>query len=687
MAHPGAELGMLTSAMDKVEVLECTLRDGSYSIDYQFTAEDTKLITAALADAGFRYIEIGHGIGLNASNCGKGEAAATDWEYIEAGAEAKGNSLIGMFFIPGIGRREDLIKAKKTGLDFVRIGTDIIQSEEAESYIKLAKDLGFFVSSNLMKTYVVEANEFLERALSVLEYGADIAVVVDSAGGMLPEDVRRYVSSLRKVTDKHIGFHGHNNLQLAIANTLVAIESGADFVDSTMQGMGRSAGNAQTEILVTILEEKGYHTGINEYKAMDVGDKLIVPLMRRKHGVDHIGVTSGLAKFHSGFMSIMERVAEEYAVDIRDLIIEVSKIEKVNVTEALAEEVAQRIKATKRDNISYNYMWNLNIGDIGDYGGSVENQALQIAREVKSLSRKTGKTSLFAFSFLRDRKEQAVTFPYIRQNDKIVAAFAEIVEAKQGLEIMDCVLSYVDFLAINASDIYRFDASQIDAIQKKKGVLFFDEFSAKLDSVFQLLVESVTDFQYIILWGANRLSEILCRRLTRLPVEVHVLGSTEVDKHLENALLDKHKIHVICKNMRLEATEISDIVFLPRDEVIFTSPTFMTTSFVSQLLDKQIQVLRLDIRAGLSGQLVTAMESWELSSSIRGSVEYEERQIIAGGVVGKRGDYVVDRIEGSTRFIGFADGEGGILPENLLTEEDKAAKLNFRRKIRVDQSE
>lgn len=672
--------------MSTVEILECTLRDGSYAIDYQFTVEDTKIITAALADAGFKYIEIGHGIGLNASNCGKGQAAATDWEYIQAGAEAKENSLIGMFFIPGIGKREDLIKAKKMGLDFVRIGTNITESEEAESYIKLAKDLGFFVYSNLMKTYVVEVDEFLERAMTVFEYGADITVVVDSAGCLLPEDIRRYVSSLRKITDKHIAFHGHNNLQLAIANTLAAIEAGADFVDSTMQGMGRDAGNAQTEVLLTILEKKGYNTGINRYKAMDIGEKLILPLMRREQGVGSIGVTSGLAQFHSSFLGIMEKVALKYQIDIRDIIIEVSKIEKVHVTESLAEDVAERIKSTKKEHISYNYIWDLDIGDKGSHSENLENQACQIAKEIKSISHKTGKKSVFALSFLRDRKEQAVGFPYIRQNDKMVAAFIEILEAKQGLKIMEVVLPYVDFLAINSSDIGCFDTEQLKAIEKEKDVLFFDEFSAKLDSVFQLLVESLTYYQHIVLWGRNRFSEILHKRMIELPVEIHILKYAKIDKQSINMLLERHKIHVICKNIELDSNnKILDRMFLPGDKVVFNSPTFMTTRFLNQLLAKEVQVLRLDIRAGISGQLVTAMESWELSKFIRGSVEYGGRQIVAGGTVGKRGDYVVNRIKHPTRFIGFADGEGGILPLSVLTKDDKIADINFRKKMHLDQ--
>lgn len=337
--------------MTKVEILECTLRDGSYTVGYQFTAEYTRTITAALADAGFRYIEIGHGLGLNASSSGKGEAAATDWEYIEAGAHVKGNSFIGMFYIPGIGRSEDIVKARGMGLDFIRVGIDITKAKEADPHIRLAKKLGFFVFCNLLKAYVVETEEFLQKAQEVLDGGADVVVMVDSAGSMLPQDVRRRISSLRDLTDGHIGFHGHNNLQLATANTLAAIESGADFADSTLQGIGRSAGNAQSEVLVAILGKQGYHTGVDRDKVMDIGARLVLPFIKERRGMSDIEVISGIAQFHSGFLPTLERVSRKYRVDLRELITEVSKVERVNVTEKLAEDVAQLMDATKKNNV------------------------------------------------------------------------------------------------------------------------------------------------------------------------------------------------------------------------------------------------------------------------------------------------------------------------------------------------
>ena len=175
----------------KLQILECTLRDGSYSIDFQFTAKDTAIIAAALENAGINLIEIGHGTGLNSSNAGKGVAAATDEEYMRAAASTLKRAQWGMFFIPGIGRHEDLEIAAKYGMHFVRIGTNVTDVVQSEEYIRHAKDLGLYVSANLMKSYVLPPKKFALSAELTQDYGADLVCLVDSAGTMLPEDIQK----------------------------------------------------------------------------------------------------------------------------------------------------------------------------------------------------------------------------------------------------------------------------------------------------------------------------------------------------------------------------------------------------------------------------------------------------------------------------------------------------------------
>jgi len=328
----------------RIVILETTLRDGGYPIDFQFTAKDTSTIVAALEEAGFEFIEIGHGFGLNASNCGYGIAAVTDEEYLKAASGILKYAKFGMFFIPGIGRKEDLKMAADYKMDFVRIGTNVTEVDESAPYVEIAKNLGMKVSANLMKSYVLPPREFLKQAKKSENFGSDILVVVDSAGGMLPYEVSSYISILKENSELPIGFHGHNNFSLAIANALSAIEAGATRIDTTLRGMGRSAGNAQTEILVLLLKKLGYSIPIDFYKTMDLAENLIRPLMKKAQEINSIAIVSGKAQFHSSFLPIIQKVAQKYDIDSRKLIEEVSRIERVHVTEELATRVAKSIR-------------------------------------------------------------------------------------------------------------------------------------------------------------------------------------------------------------------------------------------------------------------------------------------------------------------------------------------------------
>lgn len=332
--------------MDGIQILECTLRDGSYAIGFQFTAHDTAVISAALEEAGFDLIEIAHGAGLGGSTPEIGIAAATDEEYIRAAAQALKRAKFGAFFIPGIGTREHLDMARHYGMSFIRIGTNVTRSEEAREYIEYACGLGFDVSYNAMKSYAVPPEEFRRRLKQTVEWGAGTVYLVDSAGGMMPNEVREYVARLRDaVGETRIGFHGHNNFGLANANALAAIEAGATIIDTTMLGMGRSSGNSQTEVMLVLLKKLGYDTGVDLLKAMDVGEQLIKPRMTGGTGVTALEVTLGAAQFHSSFLPRIEIACARYNVDPKMLVTEVSKVDIVNPSQALIMSIAERCAA------------------------------------------------------------------------------------------------------------------------------------------------------------------------------------------------------------------------------------------------------------------------------------------------------------------------------------------------------
>lgn len=327
------------------DILECTLRDGSYAIDFQFTAEDTWNIAERLDRLGFPWIEVGHGIGLGASIKGMGTAAATDAEYMAAAADAVSDGKWGMFCIPGIAELEHLDMAAEYRMDFVRVGCDVADVHMAQKFIERARELGLFVFSNLMKSYAAPTEFFVQQAAKCIDYGAQCLYVVDSAGGMLPEEIGRYADALRQARPEvKLGFHGHHNIGMGVANALFCAKSGFDVVDTSLQGFGRSAGNTPTEQFIAVLIRGGYQVPYDAIEVMQAGEDLIRPLLRET-GVSSLDLTAGLALFHSSYMRRVLDSAKQHRIDPRRLIIALCERDRVNAPHELIEECAAEVKA------------------------------------------------------------------------------------------------------------------------------------------------------------------------------------------------------------------------------------------------------------------------------------------------------------------------------------------------------
>lgn len=332
-----------TAMQKNIEILDTTLRDGSYAVDFQYTALDTSIIAKALEGAGVNFIEIGHGIGMGASRRGMGKAAATDEEYLTAAADALTRARFGMFCIPGVACLEDVDMAADLGAKFIRIGTNVTEVPSSKLYIERAKKLGLFISANFMKSYALPPKELAQAAKLTEEYGSDLLCIVDSAGSMLAEDVREYFTAVKEVSGIALGFHGHNNLSLAVSHSLLAVELGAAMVDTSLQGIGRSSGNAPTEIVVAALERMGVGTGVDMLSIMDAGEDLIKPLITTR-GLSSLDIIMGYAQFHSSYTRLIWSYAGKERVDPRRLIMEVGKHNKISAPEDLVARIAAELR-------------------------------------------------------------------------------------------------------------------------------------------------------------------------------------------------------------------------------------------------------------------------------------------------------------------------------------------------------
>jgi 4-hydroxy 2-oxovalerate aldolase len=329
-----------------VNIIENTLRDGSYKIDFQFTKEQTHAIVHGLFNLGFQYIEVGHGLGLGAWNNPKyGLAKENDETYLRVAKDAAPEAVICAFFIPGIGTKTDIDLASNCGLNMIRIGSNVDTFKSTREFAHYAAEKGIRVAINLMKSYGVKRYEFTKIAREIESWGiAEVIYLVDSAGSMTPDQVFEYISETRDQVATPIGFHGHNNLALAMANSLKAVEAGASYIDSCIKGMGRSAGNTQTEILVYLLNNMGLSVATNDiYAIYDFADHYITPIMPDKQGLSNEEIHIGISRFHTSYTPLLQKVANELGVQENKLMKMVSDVNCINPDEGLFFEMGLKL--------------------------------------------------------------------------------------------------------------------------------------------------------------------------------------------------------------------------------------------------------------------------------------------------------------------------------------------------------
>lgn len=263
----------------KIRIMDTTLRDGSHAVRHQFTKENVRQIVQALDEAGVPVIEVTHGDGLGGSTIQYGVSLVDEMELIEEAVKTSKRAKIAALLLPGVGTKKELMQAKDIGIEMVRIATQCSEADVSQQHFGLAKELGLETVGFLMMAHMLPPEELAEQARLMESYGADTVYIVDSAGTMMPDDVSDRVDALRKVLQIPIGFHGHNNMGLAIGNSIAAIKAGALNIDTSTRGLGAGSGNTQTEVLVGVLSRLGYETGIDLFKIMDAAEYIVNPVM------------------------------------------------------------------------------------------------------------------------------------------------------------------------------------------------------------------------------------------------------------------------------------------------------------------------------------------------------------------------------------------------------------------------
>jgi 4-hydroxy-2-oxovalerate/4-hydroxy-2-oxohexanoate aldolase len=326
----------------EVTLHDMSLRDGMHPKRHQISLEQMVSVATGLDAAGVPLIEVTHGDGLGGASINYGFPAHTDEEYLRAVVPKMKQAKISALLLPGIGTLDELKMAVDCGVGTIRVATHCTEADVSRQHIGMARRLGVDTVGFLMMAHMVTPAELLAQARLMESYGATTLYCTDSAGYMLPDDVTARIAALRDGLDAAtvVGFHGHHNLGMGIANSIAAVEAGARRIDGSAAGLGAGAGNTPLEVFAAVLDRMGARTGVDLYKLMDVAEDLVVPLMDTPVRIDRDALILGYAGVYSSFLLFAQRAGEKYGISSRDLLVEMGRRKTVGGQEDLIEDLA-----------------------------------------------------------------------------------------------------------------------------------------------------------------------------------------------------------------------------------------------------------------------------------------------------------------------------------------------------------
>ena len=326
----------------KITLHDMTLRDGMHPKRHLISLEQMKAVACGLDAAGVPLIEVTHGDGLGGSSVNYGFPAHTDEQYLSAVIPLMKQAKVSALLLPGIGTVDHLKMAHELGVSTIRVATHCTEADVSEQHISLARKMGMDTVGFLMMAHMNSAEGLVKQAKLMESYGANCIYITDSAGYMLPDDVKERLSAVRQALnpETELGFHGHHNMAMGIANSLAAIEVGANRIDAAAAGLGAGAGNTPLEVLVAVCARMGIDTGVDVFKIQDVAEDLVVPLMDFPIRIDRDALTLGYAGVYGSFLLFAKRAEAKYGIPARELLLELGRRGMVGGQEDMIEDTA-----------------------------------------------------------------------------------------------------------------------------------------------------------------------------------------------------------------------------------------------------------------------------------------------------------------------------------------------------------
>jgi 4-hydroxy 2-oxovalerate aldolase len=340
------EVRTTDSTPREVRITDSTLRDGSHAMRHQFTEEQVRAVVSALDGAGVQVIEVSHGDGLGGSSFNYGFSLVDEISLIRAAVDEARAARIAVLLLPGVGTVEDLREAREAGASVARIATHCTEADVSVQHFAAARDLGMETVGFLMLAHRLDPAGLARQARIMVDAGAECVYVVDSAGALVLSDAQARVQALVAEIGREaqVGFHGHQNLSLGVANSVLAYQAGATQVDGALCALGAGAGNAPTEVLAATFARLGIGTGVDVNGVLAAAEEVVRPIIPRLPWMDRASVVQGYAGVYSSFLLHAQRAAERYGVPAHAILQRVGEAGYVGGQEDMIIDIALQLQ-------------------------------------------------------------------------------------------------------------------------------------------------------------------------------------------------------------------------------------------------------------------------------------------------------------------------------------------------------